>query len=80
MKNLFLFTKNIWNYGITIFFKIIYFEIFYTFENLDFKSLRYEKSQNDSYDLTKKNKNYNTPYIPTPYFFFKDHKEFFYSK
>lgn len=77
MKNLFLFTKNIWNYGITIFFKIIYFEIFYTFKNLDFKSLRYEESQNDSYDLTKKNKNYNTPYIPTPYFFLKIIKNFF---
>ena len=77
MKNLFLFINNIWNYGIIIFFKIIYFEIFYTFKNLDFKSLRYEEFQNDSYDLTKKNKIYNTPYIPTPYFFLKIIRSFF---
>jgi SAM-dependent methyltransferase len=71
MKNLVLFIKNINNYGIITFFKIIFFEILYTIKNFDFKSLKYEPFQNDEYELTKKNKIYNTPYIPTPFYFLK---------
>ena len=77
MKNLVLFIKNINNYGFIVFIKIIFFEIFYTLKILDFKSLKYEVFKNDIYELTKKNKIYNTPYIPTPYFFLKIVRNFF---
>ena len=77
MKNLVLFIKNINNYGFIVFVKIIFFEIFYTLKILDFKSLKYEVFKNDIYELTKKNKIYNTPYIPTPYFFLKIVRNFF---
>ncbi len=77
MKNLVLFIKNINNYGFIVFIKITFFEIFYTFKLLDFKSLKYEVFNNDIYELTKKNKIYNTPYIPTPYFFLKIARNFF---
>ena len=60
MKNLVLFIKNINNYGFIVFVKIIFFEIFYTLKILDFKSLKYEVFKNDIYELTKKNKIYNT--------------------
>ena len=77
MKNLVLFIKNINNYGFIVFIKIFIFEIFYTFKALDFKSLKYEVFKDDIYELTKKNKIYNTPYIPTPYFFLKIVRNFF---
>lgn len=80
MKNLVLFVKNINNYGVITFFKIIFFEILFTIKNFDFKSLKYEPFQNDEYELTKKNKIYNTPYIPTPYYFLKIIKSFFLKK
>ncbi len=80
MKNLVLFIKNINNYGFIIFIKIIFYEIFYTLKSLDFKSLKYESFKNDSYELTKKNKTYNTPYIPTPYYFLKIAKDFLIKK
>ena len=80
MKNLVLFIKNIKNYGLLIFLKIIFFEFLYTLKIFDFKSFKYEVFKNDDYELTKNNKIYNTPYIPTPYYFLKIVKEFFIKK
>ena len=69
LYNLILLLKNINNYGISIFFKIIYFEIYNILKFLDFSSIIYEDKKSSTYEFTKKSKTYDTPYIPTPYYF-----------
>ncbi len=69
LYNLILLLKNINNYGISIFFKIIYFEIYNILKFLDFSSIIYEDKKTSTYEFTKKSKTYDTPYIPTPYYF-----------
>ena len=69
MKNIFLLLKNINNYGIFTFCKIVFYELINSIIFKDFKSLKYEQKKFDSYNLTKHSKIYNTPYIPTPYYF-----------
>ena len=59
MKNLYLLFKNIENYGLFVFFKIIFFEIFFKLMKLDHKTSYYEEQHGDNYQLTKINKNYN---------------------
>lgn len=80
MKNLYLLFKNIENYGLFVFFKIIFFEIFFKLMKLDHKTSYYEEQHGDNYQLTKINKHYNTPYIPTPYYFLFIIKKFFLKK
>ena len=69
LYNLILLLKNINNYGISIFFKIIYFEIYNILKFWDFSSIVYEDKKSSTYEFTKKSKTYDTPYIPTPYYF-----------
>ena len=69
LYNLILLLKNINNYGISIFFKIIYFEIYNILKFLDFSSIIYEDKKTSTYEFTKKSKTYDTPYIPRPYYF-----------
>ena len=76
MKNFFLFTKNINNYGIWIFLNIIFFEIKFFFETNNINSLNHDSEFTSDYNETKTKKNYNTPYIPTPYYFFYIIKNF----
>ena len=80
MNNFFLLLKNINNYGLNIFFKMVFFEIYYSIKFLNIKSLKYEQVKQDNYFKTKENKNYNTPYIPTPYFFLNEIDKFFEQK
>ena len=59
--------KNIKNYGIFNFILIIIYEII----NLNIKKfdLFYDESKTNSYKEVKKNsKNYNSPYLPTPFY------------
>ena len=70
MKNFFLFTKNINNYGIWTFLNIIFFEIKFFFETNNINSLNHDSEFTSDYNETKTKKNYNTPYIPTSYYFF----------
>ena len=77
MKNIFLLIKNVNNYGFLIFFKIIFYELINIIIFRDFRSLKYEQKSSDSYYLTKDKKKYNTPYIPTPYYFLNLIKKYF---
>ena len=51
--------------------KIILFEIYNILKFRDFNSITYEDKKSNTYEFTKKNEIYNTPYIPTPYYFLK---------
>ena len=70
MKNIFLFLKNINNYGVWIFLNIIFFELRYFFKTNNINSLHHDSDFTSNYNETKLKKSYNTPYIPTPYYFF----------
>ena len=61
--------KNINNYGIGTFFKIIFFEIYNIIKFWDLSSIIYDDKMSNKYEFTKQNRTYNTPYIPTPYYF-----------
>ena len=69
LYNFILLLKNINNYGISNFFKIIFFEIYNILKFWDFSSIIYEDKKSNTYEFTKQSKIYNTPYIPTPYYF-----------
>ena len=77
MSNLHLLLKNINNYGFVNFLKMIFYEIYYSAKLLNVKTLTYEEINNDNYFKTKNNKEYNTPYIPTPYYFLSEIDNFF---
>ena len=77
MNNILLLLKNIQNYGLIIFTKMILYEILFSIRFLNFKSLKYEEINNDNYFKTKNKKRYNTPYIPTPYYFLSKIKKYF---
>lgn len=70
MKNFFLFVKNINKYGVWIFLNIVFFEIRFFFETNNINSLHHDAKFTSDYNETKTEKSYNTPYIPTPYYFF----------
>ena len=76
MYNLFLLFKNINNYGLVVVIKILFFEAYYTLKYLDLDSLKYEDKQSNTYEATKEQKEYNAPYIPTPYYFLKIASDF----
>ena len=76
MYNLFLLLKNINNYGLVVVVKILFFEAYYTLRYLDLDSLKYEDKQSNTYQATKNQKEYNAPYIPTPYYFLKMASDF----
>ena len=77
MKNILLLLKNIQNYGLIIFTKMILYEILFSIRFLNLKSLKYEEINNDNYFKTKNKKRYNTPYIPTPYYFLSKINKYF---
>ena len=77
MNNILLLLKNIQNYGLIIFTKMILYEILFSIRFLNFKSLKYEEINNDDYFKTKNKKKYNTPYIPTPYYFLSKINKYF---
>ena len=57
MNNILLLLKNIQNYGLIIFTKMILYEILFSIRFLNFKSLKYEEINNDNYFKTKNKKN-----------------------
>ena len=63
MKNILLLLKNLQNYGLIIFTKMILYEILFSIRFLNLKSLKYEEINNDNYFKTKNKKRYNTPFI-----------------
>jgi len=69
IKILFLFIQSINSYGIINSIKIIFFEIIGLIILRDLKSLSYSEANSSSYSDSKKLKEYNVPYIPTPYYF-----------
>ena len=69
MKNIFLLLKNINNYGFGVFLNIIFFELKYFFNHNNINTLHHDSEFTSNYNDTKAKKNYNTPYIPTPYYF-----------
>tara|TARA_B110000037_G_C17123848_1_gene507105 strand:+ start:947 stop:1627 length:681 start_codon:yes stop_codon:yes gene_type:complete len=71
MYNLFLLLKNINNYGVFTVLKIIFYEAFYIIKFRDIDTLNYKDTESSSYKETKDKKIYDTPYIPTPYYFLK---------
>ena len=56
---------------------MILYEILFSIRFLNFKSLKYEEINNDNYFKTKNKKRYNTPYIPTPYYFLSKINKYF---
>ena len=69
--NILLLFKNIKNYGFITVLKIILHEFFYIIKYRDFASLSHDDNDSDSYEKTTKKNIYDTPYIPTPYYFLK---------
>ena len=76
MYNLFLLLKNTNKYGLVIVIKILFFEAYYTLKYLDLDSLKYDDKLTNTYQATKDQKEYNAPYIPTPYYFLKIASDF----
>ena len=64
-----LLTLSIKNYGYLDTFRICYYELIYSF----IENFKYTKSTtlNDYYKTKKTSKSYDTPYVPTPYYFLK---------
>ena len=77
MKNIILLIKNINNYGIFVFLKIIFYEFLFFFSKKNIISLKHDSNNTSSYNETKSKKKYNTPYIPTPYYFLSIVKKLF---
>ena len=69
--NVLLLFKNIKNYGLLEVSKIIFYEIFYIIRYRDLSSLSYNDDESSTYENVKKKKIYDTPYIPTPFYFLK---------
>ena len=69
--NFLLLLKNVNNYGIFETLKIIFYEIFYIIKFKDFSSLAYDEKESDTYEQAIKRNTYDTPYIPTPFYFLK---------
>ncbi len=69
MNNFLLLLKNINSYGFLSFAKIVLYEAYNSLKFRELKSLTYEQKNTDDYRTTKINNFYNTPYIPTPYYF-----------
>ena len=69
--NFLLLLKNVNNYGVLEILKIIYYEIFYIIKFKDFSSLSYDDKESSTYEQVKKKDTYNTPYIPTPFYFLR---------
>ena len=69
--NALLLFKNISNYGYIEVIKIIFYEVFYTVKYRDLRSLSYDDNESSSYENVKKKNIYDTPYIPTPFYFLK---------
>ena len=69
--NALLLFKNISNYGYIEVIKIIFYEVFYTVKYRDLSSLSYDDNESSSYENVKKKNIYDTPYIPTPFYFLK---------
>jgi hypothetical protein len=65
-----IFFNNILNYGFCNSMLILIHEIYNIFLTLSFKDLEFNDDATSDYNLTKlRNKKYNVPYIPTPFFF-----------
>ena len=69
--NILLLFKNIKNYGLSTILKIILYEFFYIIKYRDFTSLTHDDNESDNYEKSTKKNIYDTPYIPTPYYFLK---------
>ena len=69
--NYLLLLKNINNYGIFEVLKIIFYEIFFIIKFKDFNSLSYDEKESDTYEHAVGKNTYDTPYIPTPFYFLK---------
>ena len=69
--NYLLLLKNINNYGIFEVLKIIFYEIFFIIRFKDFNSLSYDEKESDTYEHAVGKNTYDTPYIPTPFYFLK---------
>ena len=69
--NALLLLKNISNFGYIEVIKIIFYEVFYTVKYRDLSSLSYDDNESSSYENVKKKNIYDTPYIPTPFYFLK---------
>jgi len=70
-NNFLLLYKNINNYGYLEIIKVIFFEVFYILKFKDFNSLNYDDADTNSYNDVFLKKTYNTPYIPTPFYFLR---------
>ena len=69
--NFLLLLKNINNYGVFEVLKIILYEIFFIIKFKDFKSLSYDENESNTYEHVIGKNTYDTPYIPTPFYFLK---------
>jgi SAM-dependent methyltransferase len=69
--NLLLLLKNVNNYGVFEILKIIFYEIFFIIKFKDFSSLSYDENESDTYEDLASKVTYDTPYIPTPFYFLK---------
>ena len=69
--NVLLLLKNIKNYGFITVLKIILYEFFYIVKYRDLASLSHDDKDSDSYENSTNKNMYDTPYIPTPFYFLK---------
>lgn len=71
LYNFLIFFRSINNYGLKEIFKIALYEFFYIIKFRDFSSLTYSDKNTSSYENVYKKLIYDTPYIPTPFYFLK---------
>lgn len=71
LYNVLLLFQNVKNYGLIEVFKIIFYEIFYIIKYKDLSSLSYDDNESSTYENVKEKNIYDTPYIPTPFYFLK---------
>ena len=69
--NILLLFKNIKNYGFIEILKITLYELFYIIKFRDLNSLSYDDKNSGTYENVYKKNVYDTPYIPTPFYFLK---------
>ena len=69
MKLIKIIIENIHNYGTLTFIKIFYFELINIIYSIKNKDLQIQETNNTSYNDSKIKSEYNTAYIPTPYYF-----------
>lgn len=71
LNNFFIALYSIKKYGVGVFIKCIFYEVYYSFKYLDNAFFDFDQTENPeaSHEASWTSSNYSTPNIPTPYYF-----------